>query len=496
MKEDAFAMLTPADWQLLRSHMSPTAFARGALLLREGARERRLLILREGSVRVERLMQGRSIVLRELGPGEVLGEIGFVENAPASASVVAQEACTADVIEGDMVQSLIATEPGFAVRFYHSLAVALARRTRADDVARMAAEAARARVPLPRTGNLSPRQLPPVLDEGLQAFERDMLAARNALRRGASAAAEAPRVAAACDAVLALLESCTLDEAVVDIGYSDLLAFRDPGTIEAGIGDTVYRETFGTFMLSATMARCHARPRGFAEDHETSAMFHRNQAAGDDWTGPLIDRWFLDRPLACSRRAAAARVSEVLRRAAAEHGPGLRVTSLACGHAAELFDFFERAPQALVSIRCVDLDAQALLAASQRAQLAGLDGRLAFVLCPALSADDAPLSPHPQHLVYALGLCEYLDDDQVVALLDHCHEQLAPGGQVLLDNLASGQPDRLLMQHLLDWPAHHRSPEDLRALWERSAFADQSPTIDLDAARVSLFLRGSRAGAS
>jgi extracellular factor (EF) 3-hydroxypalmitic acid methyl ester biosynthesis protein len=254
----------------------------------------------------------------------------------------------------------------------------------------------------------------------------------------------------------------------------------------------VFRETFGTFMRSATLARCHARPRGFAEDFETAALFHRNQAAGDDWTGPLIDRWFLDRPLARSRRGAAARVADWLQQAAFSHGPGLRVTSLASGCAAELFAFFERQPQAAVSVRCVDLDSQALLHAAQRAEAAGLGGRMAFVLGPALPAEDEPAAPHPQHRVYALGLCEYLGDEQVVALLNHVHQTLAPGGEVLLGNLASGQPDRLLMQHLLDWPARHRTPDELLALWERSAFAAQPLSIELDSAGVSLFLRGFR----
>jgi hypothetical protein len=49
------------------------------------------------------------------------------------------------------------------------------------------------------------------------------------------------------------------------------------------------------------------------------------------------------------------------------------------------------------------------------------------------------------------------------------------------------------MQHLLDWPAHHRSAADLRALWERSAFGPQAPTIEGDAEGVTLFLRGVRA---
>jgi hypothetical protein len=159
---------------------------------------------------------------------------------------------------------------------------------------------------------------------------------------------------------------------LVDIGYSDLLAFRDPGQIEAGLGDFVFRETYSTFMLSATMSRCHAKPRGFPDDVETMAAIYRNEAEGDDWLGPLIDRWFLDRPLCRSRRAGVRHLVSVLEEmSAAGAGAELRVASLASGCAAELFGFFERHPGANVTATCVDLDEQALIAGARRAVRSG-----------------------------------------------------------------------------------------------------------------------------
>ncbi len=492
MNEAPLAMLTPNDWELLGRHMTRVEYRRGAPLLREGAHRRALLIVRSGSVRVERLMQGRTIVLGELGAGEVLGDIGFVENAPASASVVAQDACSADVIEGDALQSLIAAEPGFAARFYHSLAISLARRTRASDVARMT-EAVNAaaqvnRFHVPRTGNISAGQIPSGLNDALEAFEREMLAGKRALRAGAPPSSEAARVASACDAVVALLQTYTDDHALVDIGYSDLLAFRDPAALEAGVGDFVFRETFSTFMLSATMARCHAKPRGFPDDFETLAAIHRDQAEGDDWLGPLIDRWFLDRPLCRSRRAASQHLRAVLEQmcSAAPPGSDLRVASLASGSAAELFVFFERRPDADGIAMCVDVDDEALLTSARRAEAARLGDRMAFVLGNAVPGEGESFSLLPQHLVYALGLCEYLGDEQVVAMLDRCHSMLAPGGRVLVGNLATGNPDRHLMAHLLDWQAYHRSAEELRALFARSAFADRPLAVELDAEQVAL----------
>jgi CRP-like cAMP-binding protein len=319
MKPQPLQALSAADWELLRMRMLRVSYRRGAVLMQEGVYRRALLIVRSGSVRVERLLEGRAIVLAQLGAGEVLGDIGFAEDRPASASIVAQEACEVDAIEGDAMHELIGAEPGFAVRFYHSLAISLAQRVRAGDAARIAAAAGGhgERLPRSRTGNISVRQIPAELSDALEGFERAMLASKQALRSGATPASEAARVAAACDAVVTLLRAYTRGESLVDIGYSDLLAFRDPGQIEAGLGDFVFRETYSTFMLSATMSRCHAKPRGFPDDVETMAAIHRDEAEGDDWLGPLIDRWFLSRPLCRSRRAGVQHLLSVLQEMAA-----------------------------------------------------------------------------------------------------------------------------------------------------------------------------------
>jgi CRP-like cAMP-binding protein len=488
MRPQPLQALSEADWELLRRHMKRVFYPRGAALMQEGVYRRALLIVRSGSVRVERLLEGRAIVLAQLGAGEVLGDIGFAEDRPASASIVAQEGCEVDVIEGDAMHELIGAEPGFAVRFYHSLAISLAQRVRAGDAARIAAASSQGeRMPRSRTGNISVRQIPTELGDALEGFERAMLASKQALRSGAAPASEMARVAAACDAVLALLRTYTGGDALVDIGYSDLLAFRDPGQIEAGVGDFIFRETYSTFMLSATMSRCHAKPRGFPDDVETMTAIYRDEAEGDDWLGPLIDRWFLSRPLCRSRRAGLQQLMSVLQEmSAAQAGAELRVASLASGCAAELFGFFERHPDANLVVTCVDRDEQALVAGARRAESQRLQDRMSFLLGSAVPSVAATLSLGPHHLVYALGLCEYLTDDEVVAMLDLAHSTLLPGGRLIVTNLAPGHADQELMGNLLHWHAQHRGSDEMRALFARSRFAGQPVDLSLDDAQVTL----------
>lgn len=292
---DALAMLAAEDWSLLQAHATLISYKNGETLLEEGRRRRALFVVREGSVRVEQIHDGHPITLAQLGPGEIFGEMGFVENTTASASIVAEDLVVVDVIDEAALQSLLASVPGLAIRFYHSLAIALARRLRATS-GRLAqlegSEAAQInRFHLPRTGNASARQIPEALNAGLEPFAQTMLSLDIGLRdRNVPADAAQMQLRAAFDEVLAHLERSTASLPLMEMGWDDLLAFRDPSKLEAGVGDHVFRSTFPFLMLSSTMARCYAKPRGFHDDHETMAMIYRNEPEGDGHLGPLVSR--------------------------------------------------------------------------------------------------------------------------------------------------------------------------------------------------------------
>ena len=106
----------------------------GEVILAEGETRHALNILRQGRARVERIHGQFSVEVSQLEEGELFGEMSFVEDFEASASVVADGPCVVDVIPGEYIRELIAPEPDFAVRFYHSIAEILSRRLRATTV--------------------------------------------------------------------------------------------------------------------------------------------------------------------------------------------------------------------------------------------------------------------------------------------------------------------------------------------------------------------------
>jgi CRP-like cAMP-binding protein len=126
--------ITEADERALFSTARRLRFDEGQTILAEGERRKALFVLRSGQAAVERSHGDFNVEISELAPGEVFGEMGFVEDFPASASVVARGRCEVDVIEESDIRGLMLQDPLFSGRFFQSIAFILSRRLRATTV--------------------------------------------------------------------------------------------------------------------------------------------------------------------------------------------------------------------------------------------------------------------------------------------------------------------------------------------------------------------------
>jgi len=122
--------LTEEDQRVLFEKASHESFNADEVILEEGSPEAALYFIRKGAVRVEREHLGSRVPIAALGEGEIFGEISFLEQRGASASVVADESVEVDVVEGAKVHSLLFSVPGLSSRFFQSLALALSERLR------------------------------------------------------------------------------------------------------------------------------------------------------------------------------------------------------------------------------------------------------------------------------------------------------------------------------------------------------------------------------
>jgi len=68
--------------------------------------------------------------MRKIGPGEICADMSFLEDAPASARVIAEVEIDAYHLDHRTLHSLFELFPHLGSRFYRSLAMNLSRRLR------------------------------------------------------------------------------------------------------------------------------------------------------------------------------------------------------------------------------------------------------------------------------------------------------------------------------------------------------------------------------
>jgi CRP-like cAMP-binding protein len=119
--------LTPNDWALIADKASRMQFKPGEPIVQKGKRTHGVYLILKGKASVQLPSQGTSPAI---GPGEVCGEISFIDDLPATANVMARELVEVYYLDRPMLQSLFELFPHLGSRFYRSLASSLSRRLR------------------------------------------------------------------------------------------------------------------------------------------------------------------------------------------------------------------------------------------------------------------------------------------------------------------------------------------------------------------------------
>jgi CRP/FNR family transcriptional regulator, cyclic AMP receptor protein len=112
-----FNGMTDRSFEAIASLASETDFALGHELVRQGEPGDRFIIIVSGRARVVR--DGKA--LRELGPGDFLGEISLVDGSPRTATVTALDPIHAFVIDRTGFLELIDRIPVFRLEVMNAL---------------------------------------------------------------------------------------------------------------------------------------------------------------------------------------------------------------------------------------------------------------------------------------------------------------------------------------------------------------------------------------
>jgi CRP/FNR family cyclic AMP-dependent transcriptional regulator len=130
-----FPKLTEEERQELLDAGQVSTFNTGDVIIAEGDSVDTLMFIKSGNSRVTRtfLDNLNAEFAGPLGPGEVVGEMSFIDGQGASASLIADGQTEILEISRETVFNIINADNGFAARFYHSLFLDLTRKLRSTN---------------------------------------------------------------------------------------------------------------------------------------------------------------------------------------------------------------------------------------------------------------------------------------------------------------------------------------------------------------------------
>lgn len=128
----ALAGLSAEQAEQIEAIAERKSYGFGESIISQGERLDRLFVIAGGMGRVT-LHQGNtpdSEFTGPLGPGELFGELSFVDGQPTSASVTADGDAEVIEIPGEALRAILDADPALAAAFYKCLLTTVGRRLR------------------------------------------------------------------------------------------------------------------------------------------------------------------------------------------------------------------------------------------------------------------------------------------------------------------------------------------------------------------------------
>lgn len=118
MEHPIFAGLPAGRLEAAARRLVEVPVAKGTVVIRQGERADRFYLIAEGSVQVTRTAddQTAEVHLRELGPGDIFGEIGLLRQSPRTATVTADRPGLLLALDGNAFLELVGSGPGLSTR--------------------------------------------------------------------------------------------------------------------------------------------------------------------------------------------------------------------------------------------------------------------------------------------------------------------------------------------------------------------------------------------
>lgn len=129
LSEHSELLLSHHDWEYLIRSTYKKTFTKNQTIIREGEVHNRIFQIAKGKCRIEKTKDDSILLLGSMGINEVFGEISFLQEGAATASIVADsDEVDIYIFEGYSINILFATQPELASRFFYYLSTMLSSR--------------------------------------------------------------------------------------------------------------------------------------------------------------------------------------------------------------------------------------------------------------------------------------------------------------------------------------------------------------------------------
>jgi len=238
--------------------------------------------------------------------------------------------------------------------------------------------------------------------------------------------------------------------------------------------------------------RAYRKPRGYPGDAKLLESIYDNKPVLDRRMGACFERNFLNDTYAVAVRERKEKTKDFLRQfLGTTTVDPVRILNIACGACRELKELFTEGKwERRYRLACVDHDEEALTLARDHLAILPSNFSAEFIkedvlnLCKSSSYAET-LSG--QHLIYSIGLADYLPDRILKKLLACMYQWLEPQGVILLTHKEKNRHKPLAPDWFCDWAFVPRDQEDLLRLIQEAGIRRACVTWEWESSGRVLF---------
>jgi len=388
------------------------------------------------------------VILDVLGPGELVGEMGFIDGAPRSADAFASPGCVVTRWPVRELQDLLASDPVFAAHFWRAMAEEVADRVR-EVTSNAVTGGLRGAAPAP--GSQTDGSATMMARSLLGASLGGLAQVDQQLRRNPADAKAAKRVAE-----------------LLDLLAADLMRRESVGTDPTTLARAVRKlsEQVIPYLLRSTTAELTlAAPDGLAGGPTLLRHVLSAKPQGDGSLGLAVDHWLHEQPRITGLRARHEQAAQTLEALLTTHLGPVRIVLINCAQGPLLQRLWRQVSRREGELWIVEPTREALTDLDTSLSSAGAKMRLRMVQEPVGTPRKGSSLRNLAEVdfIVADALLDYLPARMATDTVRELIRSLGPRGRLLITGLTPSTDD-VLWTHLLTWPVITRTPEGLDAI--------------------------------